>query len=358
MATWTKISQSQTALTLGKVLGKTVGSFTSSARDKLTNTYMSKISELENRIAERNITASELAKEIDNIRRPLESIRTQLYTVQKNLASLGKTASDVKKALSALRAAITVIKLLPLPQRWLVVAVTTVYSDTLETLSEKAAQIEEIANSLIATEKSLSSILESIIQYIENILRLLDLLKILDAVQDSVEKIEAELDISRGTYETENVDNYKLQENLQTLIDTGFIDKDNTLNPFLDTFKDLTVYSDSDTSDKIYTEGLNKLNKLQNSGLGIELKEQLEGTLNVVETPTEPSNVAYYTAGDGQVLTLSVVVDPKSPKIAPRRYVVARDESNVVVYEGTKTFAENTEILIEETKARLVQLFG
>lgn len=385
MAIYTKISASGVGLSLSKVLGKSVGKFTSTAKETITSTLQQRVEELKQKITDREISAEELEKNIDNIREILENILKQLRSLQESLEILESTIETIKVPVKALKAALAVLKLIPLPQRWLIVAVTTVYSDQLEKISELIAQIEEIANSLLSLKSTLYNLLEKIIQFIENLLRILDLLKILHAVMKAVEDIETKIDSLSGTYEMSELSTYSLgsrdvgtdslagqlnslNKDLQDLRNMGFIDEDNSLNPFLDTFRDFTIYTDSSASDQTYQSGLDMLDRLQNSGLSIDIKNSLQGTLNNIAIGTLNSVTVnrsggtdanrYYTTRGGQVLTLKIVVDPKSPKIAPRRYVSVSDESGTVVYEGTKSFAESDDILIEETKVRLVQLFG
>jgi DNA repair ATPase RecN len=51
--------------------------------------------------------------------------------------------------------------------------------------------------------------------------------------------------------------------------------------------------------------------------------------------------------------TLAVIQDPNSPKIAPRRYAVARDGRGVIVLRGQPSFSSSTDILLEELKFRI-----
>lgn len=68
------------------------------------------------------------------------------------------------------------------------------------------------------------------------------------------------------------------------------------------------------------------------------------------------------TAGDSEVsfrgvngkdYKLSVLVDPNSPSIAPRRFAVAKDNIGVIVLRGPLSFASSTEVLIQELKFRI-----
>lgn len=51
--------------------------------------------------------------------------------------------------------------------------------------------------------------------------------------------------------------------------------------------------------------------------------------------------------------TLAVVQDPNSPKVAPRRFAVAKDGRGIVVLKGQPSFSSSTDILLEELKFRI-----
>lgn len=51
--------------------------------------------------------------------------------------------------------------------------------------------------------------------------------------------------------------------------------------------------------------------------------------------------------------TLSIVTDPDTAAIAPKRYAIAQDNQGVVVLRGTSSFSSDTQILIDELKFRI-----
>ena len=73
-------------------------------------------------------------------------------------------------------------------------------------------------------------------------------------------------------------------------------------------------------------------------------------------TSTLTSDAVAYRAANGELYYLRVLEDEHSPKVAVRRYVEVRDESNTIILEGTKTFSLDKEALIEEMKIGLDQL--
>jgi len=51
--------------------------------------------------------------------------------------------------------------------------------------------------------------------------------------------------------------------------------------------------------------------------------------------------------------TLAILQDPNSPKIAPRRYAVAKDGRGVIVLKGQPSFSSSTDVLLDEVKFRI-----
>ena len=108
-----------------------------------------------------------------------------------------------------------------------------------------------------------------------------------------------------------------------------------------------------------YNLFLETLEVLDNLPISSKLKSKLQIDINPQEDQSVPDNeIDYYISTTGAVYTLKVRSSSVSPKIATLRYVEVTDESGTIVYEGTRTFATNTQVLLEETKVRLVQLFS
>jgi hypothetical protein len=51
--------------------------------------------------------------------------------------------------------------------------------------------------------------------------------------------------------------------------------------------------------------------------------------------------------------TLAVVQDPNSPKIAPKRYAIAKNSSGTVVLYGESSFSSDVKVLLDEIKFRI-----
>ena len=93
----------------------------------------------------------------------------------------------------------------------------------------------------------------------------------------------------------------------------------------------------------------------RNQGLSADqLKQIREAAEGTNKTGTAGTNTDIpFRSTNGKDYTLSVVTDPNSPSIAPKRYAVAKDQIGVVVLRGPSSFASSTEVLIQELKFRI-----
>lgn len=474
MATYSKIPVSTIGIKLSTLAGSTTGKLLNSANIAIKGYYTESIEVLEKKIEEATLTGSEIEQQVESIGTALEQLRTHIRNVQELLTITNNTASTLLASTVALEVAIAALKVLPIPQVSLVVAVTVVFSDTLETLSQLASQLKEIATTLVAVCSSLLLILSPVLNNVENIIRKLDLLTIAGSTQSILDELEFTRDILTGNYaeyalqindipssvirgdllssigeerydiqtlnqlinntdfsqknnvrlvgnvseDIANLKNYyklsnditfsrvseyienlnkiyttaqctvdttysvqrvkkllnsikssnsyveelrQIDNSLDSIKQTGIVDSNGSLQPFMSVVKKLSITSDSESSSKIYEEGLSFLNKLEYSGVGDGVRKQLEATLTVSsskESTQSKSIDMYYRTRSDRLLVLNIVTDTDSPKIAPSRYVTATDESGTVVYTGTKSFTTDDATLIEEAKLRLLQLIG
>ena len=58
-----------------------------------------------------------------------------------------------------------------------------------------------------------------------------------------------------------------------------------------------------------------------------------------------------------QGYTLEIVQDPNSPKIAPRRFAIAKDKSGIVRFKGDSSFSSSTQVLLDELKFEIDNQF-
>ena len=64
-------------------------------------------------------------------------------------------------------------------------------------------------------------------------------------------------------------------------------------------------------------------------------------------------NYSHKSITTGKLYTLSIVQDPNSPKIAPRRYAIAKDMGGTIRLKGDSSFSSSTQVLLDEIKFKI-----
>lgn len=64
-------------------------------------------------------------------------------------------------------------------------------------------------------------------------------------------------------------------------------------------------------------------------------------------------NYSYKSKTTGKLYMLSIVQDPNSPKIAPRRYAIAKDMGGTIRLKGDSSFSSSTQVLLDEIKFQI-----
>lgn len=77
------------------------------------------------------------------------------------------------------------------------------------------------------------------------------------------------------------------------------------------------------------------------------------GNTGVDGTPIDPLSGEPDPKYTYKGYTLAILQDPNSPKIAPRRYAVAKDGRGVIVLKGQPSFSSSTDVLLDEVKFRI-----
>ena len=123
----------------------------------------------------------------------------------------------------------------------------------------------------------------------------------------------------------------------------------------VDRLKDENVNQVSDLDNQNVEQDLdNLLNKLDGLDLDIvnDIRKELDG-LSKLPTDTQGDGRFFHRGPNGELYRLEIRTDNKSPKIAAKRFAVALDEEEVVAIEGPKSFASDTDILLNEIKFRI-----
>lgn len=225
-----RIPESRIASTMSGQLGKSVGGVVASAQSTLfelkdslqtdVNNYYDSVDKVNSRIASYNSEISSNSKTVLDLvqeRRAIESskkdlkskeaafnsklsaasskisnIEKQISGVSSNVSTIKKLIKSIKIPLKALKATVKVLKALPIPQMYLVVSVTVIYSDLLEMTLELIKQIEELCEALEAVCGQLPAQLDTVKQILSELKTWIATLKlsvILEDLQEEDQKI-------------------------------------------------------------------------------------------------------------------------------------------------------------------------
>lgn len=471
MARYTKIPEIDFAGALSTSLGGLSGTVISKAEKVLLSSKV-KLSEMAiaafkeaRKQALSDLGCLDSYNTLSRVTNGLSTISSSYSAVLAAVNAMKVTAQAMMVPIEALEAAILVIKMIPLPQMYLVVSITTVFSDTLEMLSELVAQTKEIVDSALDLLDVITKAFDPIKSSLDKIQTTADTLKadqslhcalsvateedlknlqrlgIIDSLGDSIfNKLGQDaVDkgyISFGDVEEPSKDTLgklkylnKLGQNTNLSGKTGTAIEDNggsrdgitsgnetgdsvndgralegkgdvlstedrngkSSNSFIPTFSqniptislddknlfgvqidgsdagslDGKILLISSTSD-IHTLLSRYLSELDDASyVGSEIKDIVKEILNSypeekildASNSNDQSGIEFYRTPTGELLTLEVVKDETSPKIAIRRYAVAKTQDGVVVSEGVKSFTLDPQQLIEDLKLKLSQLF-
>ena len=362
---------------VAKIVGKLSG--------KISAEILGKANEL---VANLNVDGCPKSKSLDRMRNQVSQLQNSLRSIDSRLSKFKKLPKTLKPPLSGLKAALKIILSLPIPQAvppgfGLPINITTKYADIMHLIKELIKQTDELITSIEAALDTPQSVLNSVLSN-------------LSRVDNAVRACEVERSLREG------LDNGEIDK--KELDDIGLTDGDDfivsNLGPRLlsgntdnktrgkwglgiDYKKNDIVInkeqkyiclqdhtSTEDTQpprgpwkllDSATNESLDSLEsalrKLDGSNLPKELKDNLSKLLDSFKpvSDLDKSNDSRFShAGpNGEVYFLDIVVDPKSPKIAPRRFAVAKNIENIIVLKGAKSFSSDINVLLDEIKFRI-----
>jgi hypothetical protein len=104
-------------------------------------------------------------------------------------------------------------------------------------------------------------------------------------------------------------------------------------------------------------------NRLKTIDIAIETcsKKQPADLAQILATAQPPENTGSEGTPDADYLykgyVLAIIEDPNSPKIAPRRYAVAKDKGGTIRLRGESSFSSDTQVLLDEIKFKIDNQF-
>ena len=88
---------------------------------------------------------------------------------------------------------------------------------------------------------------------------------------------------------------------------------------------------------------------------------QPAGLNEVLETAQPPENTGSEGTPNDDYLykgyVLAIIEDPDSPKIAPRRFAIAKDKAGAIRIRGESSFSSDTQVLLDEIKFKIDNQF-
>lgn len=341
-------------------------------------------------------------REINRLRNKLNSLKNAMNGVNNKLSKFKSLPGKLKGPLSGFKAALKIILALPIPQAvppgiGLPINITTKYADVMHLLKEFIKQVDELITSIETALDTPANSLKSIDRALNKAELNVRTCEMKHSLDDS---------IARGLTDQDELIRLGLAR-LGTNTETGEEELDyifSNLGPRILSdandgnyrgkwiadpnqfyfVGDRVTYNKSDwecledhrptpadfpgsitkkwrsmseNTDELISSNLEgTLLQISESSLDDEVKNNLKDFLSAVKNTTstneadkEASN-SQFLAPNGEIYDLDIINDPTSPKIAPRRFAVAKDQAGVVVFRGPKSFSSSTAVLIDALK--------
>lgn len=287
--------------------------------------------------------------------------------IDSRLNRFRKLPAALKIPLNGLKAAKKIILLLPIPQSvppgfGIPVSITTKYADILHLLKEFIKQIGDDVNAIEYILKSSNGQLTSvtnILSRVESAIKSCEVEKSLREKLNSGQLTKQQLrqlgllkgddDFIFSTLGRQLVEVKPGRSVSDIAKDTGLSNEEVANQVKLNNF--------NNDNDRANAQLIDSIKKLDGSNLPISVKSELKNLLDTFKNVSE-GNVStdgryFHTGPDGVVYELKIIVDPLSPKIAPRRFAVAIDPEGVQLYKGAKSFSSSIDVLLDEIKFRI-----
>jgi hypothetical protein len=304
-------------------------------------------------------------RELQKIIKTRNNLLRQVSSFRSRVQKLETIARSINATVTAVKLLIKVITSIPLPTAIIppMTGGLGVPVSLLTKYGEKLIQLNKRLDKLADEAQAITSIVSSIatpLAIIEAKLRAIDL-----AIQ------ECSLPQNAQEVDTGNIAFTGPEEPLDTLIEIEDKEVDSAIDTF---FRDNAVdFIDvegaspiDETVSEYITQTVNNLGQQNAQGVTFQ-----QGTLS----SSENTDNVFQQQGRGnrtplvgfeqnlldnrnlyKGYELLIIQDPTSPKIAPRRYAVAKDKTGVVVLKGQPSFSSSTQILLDELKFRIDQL--
>ena len=407
---YVNIPNSGLAVGVGKIVGKLQGSLASKVL-KQTNLVQNKF----------RTAGCPSLRDLNRLDNKKQQLQKGLNGINNRLSKFRRLPSKLKGPLTGLKAALKIILLLPIPQSvppgfGLPINVTTKYADLMHLLKELISQIDELIGAVEVVLETPSLQLSSATNVMSRLDTAIKSCKTEAALQAELDagRVDKNTLKDLGLLDEDEIfifsnlgprlvgntdaDGNNLDtstgvtsENFKSI--NSKIDFDNNYPPFgepglkvgerryldppgewyiwtgiawigeisdkdlVDQLKQSILNGQQDQLNQASAELANAIEKVQDSNLPDEIKNNLKSILDNfkdLDKPSKENNSKFYHTGpDGTVYKLDILTDPESPSIAPRRYAVALNPQGIEVLKGAKSFASETDVLLDEVKFRI-----
>lgn len=312
---YVNIKESTIAGTVAGLIGKMTGDLSTKVFDTIVDLEDKMLAEAYNRVYKGKATIG--CKGLGPFRRGVSNVSKTVNGYSKRLSRFSKIPRTVLKVIPALKVILKILKSLPIPTSvppgiGVPLALTNTYADILHLIKEMIKQLEDIALGINgALEIGGTGAIQPLIDGINESVKGIDNCIAVISAECEIQKLPKEEQIASGFLEETPEGDIYISSKLIPLLLGGDQEEANNLLSSI------------------------------NLDLGIDLKPQ--------------------DLQEGQIIykgyLLEIVNDPNSPKIAPRRNAVAKTlDEGVVVLRGPKSFASETDVLIEEIKLQIDNL--
>lgn len=313
---YVNIPESRLAGSIAGMLGKLTGNLSTKVFDTIVDLEDKMLAEAYNRVYKGKATIG--CNGLKPFRSGVSNVSRQVGGFSKRVGRFRKIPRTILRVVPALKIILKILKSLPIPTSvppgiGVPLALTNTYADILHLIKEMIKQLEDIA---LGINFSLDVGAGGGIQ------------ALMDGINDSIKGIDNCIAVISAECEIQ-----KLPKDEQ--IASGFLEETPEGDIYISSkLIPLLIGGDNETA--------NDLLASVNIDLGFEL---------------QPDDVLE----EGQIIykgyLLEIVNDPNSPKIAPRRMAVAKTlDEGVVVLRGPKSFASDTDVLIDEIKLQIDNL--
>lgn len=298
--------------------------------------------------------------------RKAQGLTTGINKLESRLKQFKALPKIILIPIKALEAIAKVILSLPVPQSpspvpGLPISVTNKLTELIIITFEFIAQKKEDAEAIVAIVDGPSLRLQFISRQINRVNSLTGICRVQQALERKLEEGELTFEelVARGLINDEGgfvtsdlgrqLVGPKEGRSISDLArELGISNED-----VVDRLKNVNQVSDLDNQNPAQDLD-NLLNKLDGLDLDViaDIRKELD-RLSELPIDTQGDGRFFHRGPTGILYRLEIRTDIKSPKIAAKRFAVALDEEEAVAIEGPKSFASDTDILLNEIKFRI-----